>query len=415
MVIVSPLDYRNSPAIRPETFNLMNDFPNLTKDMVYHSTMYYQMWAVDDYVRESMSLQVQLLRNNTQPDLWNKIQDEVRSCPLLACQTGPTYFHSALRRIHNCSESTLDLVLQKVKHLKISDYESEDIDTIVRTLNIAVTLLHHSSSSDRNYITHDFARDVLRMFQTSTIAEFNVIFAEIERRCQVEADSKGKSVVPWPPIEEIIQLALTAFHRLSSSGHWIQGPAPAAFPATPVLGWEPGSCFNCGKKGHGLGDCNLPHDEAAIASNRNAMAEYRKAHPKKTNEQSGRGSGRGNRSGRGRGRNPGRGNSRGRGRGGSSGNKPARKFASDGKPLKLNHFGNYVLDQTRWHAMQKEQTIDKLTALISPGDAAAPAAAPGSASLASTITTAASTAATGTVASEDRASQIREAVARCFT
>ena len=412
LTIVLPLDYKNSPAVRPEVFDLMTDFPNLTKDVVNHSTLYYQMWTADPSFRESMTLQVRLLQNNTQPDLWNKIQDEIKSYPV-ACQTGPAYLFLALRRIHNCSESTLELVMEKTKKLKISDHEGEDIDDIARTLNIVVNLLHHSSSPDRNFITHDFCRDILRLLQTSSVSEFNLIFAEVERRCQVEADTKGESVVSWPTYDELIHLALATFHRLSANGQWVQAVPPAAYAASPLLGWEPGNCFNCGKKGCTPSSCTLPLNDATIATNKQCMEEWRKAHPRPP---SGRGSGRGNGSGRGRGRSQGRGSHRGRGRGGSSGGKPHRKLAADGKPLKLNHLGNYVLDQTKWASMQKEASIDRLTALFTGGDAgAAPAAPAESASTASTLTTAASSAATATVASQDRAAQIREAVSRCFS
>lgn len=392
----------------------MKDYPNLTKDVVQLSIMYYQTWASESYVRENMSLQVRLLQNNTSPDLWNKIQDEIKSYPP-ACQTGPSYFHAALKRIHNCSESTLDLVLLKIKTLKIREYEGEDIDTIVRTVNIAVTLLHHSSTSDRKYVTHDFARDTLRMFQTSTVPEFNVIFSDLERQCQVAADSKGESVVQWPQFEEITQLALATYHRLSASGQWIQGSAPAAFSA--MNGWTPGTCYNCGKPNCTPSACPEPRNEEAITANKKAMEEHLKLHPK--TDQSGRGSGRGNRSGsgRGRGRNSGRGGNRGRGRGRSNPNKPYRKFASDGKPLKLNPQGNYVLDQKCWAKMQKDQTIERLTVLLSTGAPPAEAPAQTSASTASTLTTAISTvpSASTAVSSQDRAAQIRDAVSRCFS
>jgi hypothetical protein len=66
--------------------------------------------------------------------------------------------------------------------------------------------------------------------------------------------------------------------------------------------------------------------------------------------------------------------------------------------------------------MQKEASIDRLTALFTGGDAgAAPAAPAESASTASTLTTAASSAASASVASQDRAAQIREAVSHCFS
>jgi len=48
---------------------------------------------------------------------------------------------------------------------------------------------------------------------------------------------------------------------------------------------------------------------------------------------------------------------RGSGCGGGRG-KPLCKFATDGKPLKLNEHGLYVLDHAKWQKQQKAQTID---------------------------------------------------------
>ena len=406
LTIVEPTDVYASSGVTPKTYDLFQDYPLLTMDMVQLSTLYYRVWAADSYVGSSMNLQVKFLQANCDQDLINKIMLDAETLPV-PCQTGPCLFFIMLRRLYNCSESVLDQILTSAKTLRISDIEGEDIDEIIRTISAATGLLLHSSNQNRTYITHDFSRDVLHIFQTSTIDEFNSIFRDVERRCQVEADSKGESVVAWPSVDSIIQLATATYSRLHRSGKWCQSAKPAAFPAVAQSGWKPGGCFNCGSTDHMLGDCTLPHNQATIDANKQAMSDYRKLHPKRNQGSNGRSSGRGGGSGRGRGRNSGRGSSQG---------KPNRKLASDGKPLKLNQHGLYVLDTKRWHTMQTERRIDQVTALIASGVPGASSASSGTPAPDTTPPPAAApSAATAAATSNGRADEIRAAVARCFS
>jgi len=61
-----------------------------------------------------------------------KCEEDLLTAPL-GCQTGPLRLHLILCLIHNCSESTLDLLLAKVRTLKISNYDGKDIDDTVQT------------------------------------------------------------------------------------------------------------------------------------------------------------------------------------------------------------------------------------------------------------------------------------------
>jgi hypothetical protein len=287
-----------------------------------------------------------------------------------------------------------------VRTLKISEYEGEDIDNIVRTVNTAVSLLEHSSNADQNYITHDFCRDLLRLFQSSTVPDFNQTFVDLERRCQVEADSSGLAVVKWPSIDSITQLALATYYCLSASGQWAKGTRPAGLTVVP-FDWHPGACFNCGAMDHLLKDCPKPRNDAIIEANLQAMKDYKKLHQTK-DKSSDRPPGRGG--GHGRGRDRGRG--RGRGRGGDS-SRPRHKLTKDGKPLRLNPQGNYVLDQHKWHLMQNEQAVERLTTLLSQSGGPA-----GDTSDSPPPPPAAPSAAAASTAQADR---IREALQGCFS
>jgi len=155
--VYSPIDCLNSSALGPECFNLFDNYATLTKDQVILSNKYLDTWVDEPYIQENMSFLKMALKANVDPDLWNRCYEEHLSAPV-GCQTGPLMLYLVLHRLQNCSESTLNLLLIKVRNLNIKDHAGEDIDHIVRLVNTAVALLKSSSNEDRNYITHDFPR-----------------------------------------------------------------------------------------------------------------------------------------------------------------------------------------------------------------------------------------------------------------
>ena len=410
--VYSPIDCLNSSALGPECFNLFDNYATLTKDQVMLSNKYLITWVDEPYIQENMNFLKMALKANVDPDLWNRCYEE-HLCAPVECQSGPLMLYLVLHRLQNCSETTLNLLLIKVRNLNIKDHAGEDIDHIVRLVNTAVTLLKSSSNEDRNYITHDFSKDLLHLFQTTSVPAFNQVFADIESSKQVEADSIGSPVVQWPTLDSITQLALRTYHRMNALGAWVKDSRPPpAFNAT-VSTWKPGCCFNCGEPGHNSRDCPKPTNQSLFDANLEAYKEWRKSHPK-THGQSGRGSGRGGGGGRGNGSGRGRGTQGGRGGGRG---KPLRKFASDGKPLKLNEHGLYVLDQAKWQKQQKAQTIEKLAAVLSTagvGDSAVAAIAGAASSPPSAPPPTTPAAAPAASSSDDRTARLREAIARCF-
>jgi len=145
------------------------------------------------------------LKDDVDPDLWNRCYEEHLSAPV-ECQTGPLMLYLILHCLQNCSESTLNLLLLKVQNLNIKDHAGEGIVNIVCLVNTAVTLLKSSSNADHDYITHDFSKDLLHLFQTTLVPAFNQVFADIETSKQVEANSISSPVVDWPTLDSITQL-----------------------------------------------------------------------------------------------------------------------------------------------------------------------------------------------------------------
>jgi len=288
--IVAPLNCLKSPALGPEHLNLLDHYLNMTKEQVILSLKYLDAWVDEPHVQENTTFLKMSLKANVDPDLWNQCYEEHLSAPV-ECQTGLLMLHLILHRLQNCSESTLNLLLLKVKNSNIKDHAGEDIDNIVCLVNSAVTLLKPSSNEDQNCITHDFSRDLLQLFQTTSVQAFNQVFADIETSKQVEANSIGSLVVNWPTLNSITQLALQTYHHMHAMGISAKDSRPPVFNAT-VSTWKPGCCFNCGESGHNSRDCPKPANQPLFDANLQTYKEWRKNHPK-TYGQSGRSSGRG--------------------------------------------------------------------------------------------------------------------------
>jgi len=259
--MLSPIDCLNSLALGPQRLNLFDHCANMTKDQVILSNKYLDTWVDEPFVQENMSFLKMALKANVDLDLWNRCYEEHLSTPV-ECQTGPLMLYLILHCLQNCSESTLNLLLLKVRNLNIKDHAGEGIDHIVCLVNTAVTLLKSSSNEDQNYITHDFSKDLLHLFQTTLVPAFNQVFADSETSEQVEADSIGSPVVNWPTLDSITQLALQTYHRMHAMGAWVKDFCPPPVLNAMVSTWKPGCCFNCGEPGHNSCDCPKPTTQA---------------------------------------------------------------------------------------------------------------------------------------------------------
>jgi len=115
--ILSPIDCLNSPDLGPERLNLFDHYANMIKDQVILSNKYLDTWVDEPYVQENMSFLKMALKANVDPDLWNRCYEEHLSAPV-ECHTGPLMLYLILHRLQNCSESTLNLLLLKVRNFE---------------------------------------------------------------------------------------------------------------------------------------------------------------------------------------------------------------------------------------------------------------------------------------------------------
>ena len=320
-----------TPSGAVEAYDLFEDYSKLHKTIVANSNAWYNSWIHEDYVRENMSYSYTMLQKNTDESLWNKcLEDYEEFHPIQ--RGGPLMLFLILKRIQDTSESALETFKKQVRKLKISSIKGEDVDVAVSLIKSTYKILTGASTADRSYVPDDFNQTVVKVFQTTSVRDFNQTFKDLERNVLERADMY--SLAPeWPTVSSLVNLATNSYSRMKVANKWHgtgSGKAAAFAAQTPDRSTTSSvqrpkrRCFGCGKDTHLLPDCPEPRDEARIAKNR---AAFQKANP----------------------------------RNGSSRKGPLHKTSSDGKPLIRNKLGAYVLDQKQ--VRKEKETADLLQTL----------------------------------------------------
>ena len=269
-------------------------------------------------------------RITPEDELWSKCLELYEEYTPIQ-QGGPLMAFLLLQHIQDSSEQGLELLRNQVKALNISKLPGEDIEQAVSLVKSTYHVLQSSSTQTWSYLPTDFAKTVFRIFQTSTVFEFNEVFHTQALDIQTQADLYGTQP-HWPSVMAIVKLAMNTYQWLKQSGIWdgaVKRP-PGAFtnksnpsraltmtPVGPPHGSSTSApppspqrtpkCWNCGGD-HLLDKCTRPWDQNQIDQARQRYFAWRRT------------------------RGP-----------------PHHKTGADGKPLILNKNGFYVLDQRWWH------------------------------------------------------------------
>ena len=348
MTIVVPVDVREKVDVERKQYNLFDDYPQLHAIHVANSCTWYNRWVTNSYISENMALTYTFFQNNTEDELWSKCLELYEEYTPIQ-QGGPLMAFLLLQRIQDSSEQALELLRNQVKALNISKLPGEDVEQAVSLVKSTYRVLQSSSTQTRSYLPTDFAKTVFRVFQTSTVFEFNEVFHSQALDIQTQADLYGTQP-RWPSVMSVVKLATNTYRRLKQSGIWdgaVKRPpgaftgkstssraltsTPAGPPRGPHASAPPASqrtpkCWNCGGD-HLLDKCTRPRDQSRIDQARQRYFAWRRT----------RGS-------------------------------PRHKTGSDGKPLILNKNGFYVLDQRRWREQHPTNTSNE----ASPGGTSPP-------------------------------------------
>ena len=324
MDIVIPLALPRA-EIDSQRFDLLKDYAKLTADMVAVSCYWYNTFLSHlPYIRENMSYTFTLFKNNTDESLWNLVlEDYERFDP--SERGGPLVAFLILKRIRNVSETAITNLKAKLKNLKISKLPGEDVDRAVSLVRATHSALRSVSTPDRTYVPEDFPALLYKVFQTTSVPEFNDCFKRRLTQIRSEADETGLQP-NWPAIDSILSLATNTYSRLKTSEEW---NVPAPSKAKALVGAHTHNadalhkCWNCDGDDHqySVQACPKPFDEKRFKANKKAFYDAKK---------------------------------KGKGGKGNDKGKPKHKVV-DGEHKVLNRKGVYVADQKYYHKQKKEK------------------------------------------------------------
>ncbi len=342
-VVVITKDVQVSPVIEDKMKDLIRDYPTIQPIMVANSTVWFRTWVRESYVSENQDILFELLRNNTETNLWSRAMDEYSEYDELE-QGGSLMLIIILKMIHNGSEQALKHLTNQLIGLNINKLKGEDVDLAVSFIKSAYKVFKAASTGSRSRVPADFHEVVWNILMTCSVRAFTGPLHHQKEDILFAADKAG--IEPqWPSIGELLNMASNSYRRLKSAGKWdkytskkgsyFSGQLPAMTPRTPgntpQRKPKPGQrCWNCGSDKHLLPDCPKPRDENKIDANRKKFLEGKKStrRPFKSKPK-------------------------------GTSSPPSTKMgmtavSSDGKPLILNKNGVYVLDQKAWKSTKSK-------------------------------------------------------------
>ena len=310
-------------------YDLCKDYSRLHCAIVANSNAWYHYWINEEYAKENMSYLFAMLQKNTEESLWQKCLEDYEDFHPIQ-RGGPLMLFLILKQIQNTSEAAMESLKTQVRRFKISSITGEDVDVVVSLIKSTYKILSGASTAEHSFIPDDFNHTVIKVFQTTSVREFNANFKEIERKVLSQADMSGMAP-EWPSVTHLVNRATNSFSRMKVDKKWHnETKRVPALNVTDRPQQRKHCCFNC-QKDHLLPDCPEPRDEARIAKNR---AAYKKANPNPHTKK----------------RTP-RTKEYGR--------------TADGKPTIKNKLGTYVLDQKR---LKEEKEINSLIDALSPSE-----------------------------------------------
>jgi hypothetical protein len=140
-----------------------------------------------------------------------------------------------------------------------------------------------------NKVSSDFPKQILTVFQTSTVPDFNTIFEHLTNMVEIKMRLEpGKD--HWPLPDVLLDMAESKYLELHHIDKW-NGVTTKANQSAFTAG-ENGTkptyrCFNCGSADHMLDKCPKPRNEQQITQRREA---YKKENPGSTKSKTNNGS-----------------------------------------------------------------------------------------------------------------------------
>lgn len=258
-----------------ECNDLYTEYPSLTIETVAESNKWYNTWPSEDTYRENLNLTYKFFENNCSPALFEKVSETYDEFDEDE-KGGPLFFIIMINAIMSQTEEASLSLQTRLKNLDLKDFPGENVDKVVGLLRAVLRRLKMFRR-----VPEDTTRTLLRIFQTSSVPQFNNVFAMMEQqRLLGQVSTFGSAGVNVVTNDNIFKVAVS-FHQLLREENKWTGEATLGNDKSVFMAR---TCWNCGGAGHDIKSCPKPKNNQLIEVNKKKFH----ADKKKTERPSGR-------------------------------------------------------------------------------------------------------------------------------
>ena len=217
------------------TIDLLKHYAQIDEPQVLASVTFLRKYG-QDYDLQNLDWTNELMINVCDPILSSKINERLAGYSIKS-QGGPLFLYLMLQLIISTSEETSKALLSRLDNLKIYQIEGENVLNVVSLVRKAVERLELVHKLPDNIL-----EKLLDIFQTSSIKDFNSLFAAMKMQKTIDERFHVNRFTP----EIIFETAQIAYTNFQESNKWIGfGQDKATFFV----------CHSCGKDGHYANNC----------------------------------------------------------------------------------------------------------------------------------------------------------------
>jgi hypothetical protein len=176
--IVHPhLDSNGQPLSKlTGSTDFFSQWSNITRAEVALHTRYLKTFVIAPYAKSNLLLTAKFLISNMDAALYNKCLETYHKHPPIE-HGGPLLFHIMLGHLTVSNDRVAAKHLTYLRDLKLSDFEGENVQTLVSNVRIILKRLaafertdpHNPSSVVNRVIPQDFGDTLIQLFQSSSV------------------------------------------------------------------------------------------------------------------------------------------------------------------------------------------------------------------------------------------------------
>ena len=169
---------------------------------------------------------------------------------------GPVTFILVMNTILSMSSDAFNALYKFIQNLDIKKYEGEDINVVTRELRVNLRRLYACNS--KGYVVPPtVSSDLIKIFQTTSCAGFNAVFAQMSVQLLINSNTAKKNRAKQAGYADILRIAEASYVEFKDQ--WISptksnGPGQSGFNTGNLSGAKR-KCFICGADDHIKRDC----------------------------------------------------------------------------------------------------------------------------------------------------------------